>query len=256
MTKQVEQPRRVDEPEARSLTSAVFAILKREILSCRLQPGEKLHIGKLAATYDVSLGAVREALSRLVANGLVTAEDQRGFRVSPASIRDLDDITETRIEIECLALNRAIVRGGADWQESIQRAWVNMSGARPGTDRWPHLHNEFHAALLGACGLEWLMHFRAVLFEQSERYRSLSRQPKAHQRDLEAEHRELMRATLHRDANEATQLLAQHFRRTRDLVLQNYTGPVQDPSTSPEAPDRTRNRIGQMTRKYHADSKK
>jgi DNA-binding GntR family transcriptional regulator len=256
MIKQVERPKTADGPEARSLTSAVFAILKREILCCRLQPGEKLHIGKLATSYDVSLGAVREALSRLVANGLVIAEDQRGFRVSPASIRDLDDITETRIEIEALALRRAIARGGADWLEGIQRAWTNMAGAKPGMDRWPHLHNEFHAALIGACGLEWLMHFRAVMFEQSERYRSLSRQPKAHQRDLETEHRNLMQATLDRDADQATRLLAEHFGHTRDLVLQNYTGPVQEEMTGPEAPDRTRHRIGQLTKKYRADSEK
>ena len=196
MKKPVEPAPKDGTPEARSLTSAVFAILKREIISCRLRPGEKLHIGKLAAAYDVSLAAVREALSRLAASGLVVAEDQRGFRVSPASIKDLDVVTDTRIEIECLALKRSIARGGADWLENIQAAWVNMSGAKPGMDRWPVVHNEFHASLVGACGLEWLMRFRAVLFEQSERYRSLSRQPKSPSRELEAEHRALMEATL------------------------------------------------------------
>ena len=44
-----------DVPEARSLTSAVFTNLKVEILSCRLKPGEKLHIGNLAKAYDVTL---------------------------------------------------------------------------------------------------------------------------------------------------------------------------------------------------------
>jgi DNA-binding GntR family transcriptional regulator len=246
--------KKVARPEARSLTSAVFAILKAEILSCRLQPGEKLHIGNLAEAYDVSLAAVREALSRLVANGLVIAEDQRGFRVSPASIRDLDDVTETRIEIECLALRRSIVRGGADWSEAIQAAWEDMSGARPGMEKWPYLHNQFHASLVGACGLDWLMRFRAVLFEQSERYRSLSRQPKAPARDLETEHRQLMEATLARDTTAATTLLAKHFGRTRDLVLQNYTEPDRKLAKEQSAPDRTRDLIEQMARKmvrYH-----
>ncbi len=235
-------------PEARSLTSAVFTNLKLEILSCRLKPGEKLHIGNLAKAYDVSLAAVREALSRLVADGLVLAEDQRGFRVSPASLRDLDDVTETRIEIECLALRRSIARGGADWSEAIQAAWRDLAGARPGHERWPHLHNRFHASLVGACGLEWLMRFRAVLFEQSERYRALSRGPKNVARDLETEHRELMEATLARDADTATALLAKHFGRTRDLVLMNYAEPA-PPLARDAPPDRTRGLIQQMTKK-------
>jgi len=239
---------RTDLSEARSLTSAVFANLKVEILSCRLKPDEKLHIGNLAKVYDVGLAAVREALSRLVADGLVVAEDQRGFRVSPASMRDLDDVTETRIEIECLALRRSIARGGADWSEEIQAAWKAMSGARPGNEKWPDLHNRFHASLVGACGLEWLMRFRAVLFEQSERYRALSRSPKNVARDLETEHRELMEATLARDAAAATTLLAQHFGRTRDLVLKNYAETAR-PLAKGAAPDRTRDLIQQMARK-------
>jgi DNA-binding GntR family transcriptional regulator len=248
MQKHPARATRTDLSEVRSLTSAVFANLKTEILSCRLKPDEKLHIGNLAKVYDVSLAAVREALSRLVADGLVVAEDQRGFRVSPASIRDLDDVTETRIEIECLALRRAIARGGADWSEEIAAAWTAMSRARPGNERWPDLHNRFHASLVGACGLEWLMRFRAVLFEQSERYRAMSRSKKTIVRDFETEHRELMKATLARDAEAATTLLAQHFRHTRDLVLKNNAEPAR-PSARGAAPDRTRDLIEQMARK-------
>jgi DNA-binding GntR family transcriptional regulator len=243
-------------PEARSLTSAVFADIKTEILSCGLKPGEKLHIGNLAKTYDVSLAAVREALSRLVADGLVVAQDQRGFRVSPASIRDLDDVTESRIEIECLALRRSILRGGADWSEAIQAAWADMAGARPGMEKWPNLHNQFHASLVSACGLEWLMRFRAILFEQSERYRSLSRKPRSPSRDLETEHRQLMEATLDRDAAVATTLLAKHFGRTRDLVLQNYADPSPKLTKGGSASDRTRGLIEQMTRKMGRNHQK
>src|SRR5690349_12276640 len=69
----------------RSLTSAVHGRLRADILSTRLLPGQKLHIAGLAKQFSVSLAAVREALSRLVADGLVQASDQRGFRVSPVS---------------------------------------------------------------------------------------------------------------------------------------------------------------------------
>ena len=98
----------------RSLTSAVQERLRADILSTRLLPGQKLHIAGLAKQFSVSLAAVREALSRLVADGLVQASDQRGFRVSPVSPADLRDVTQTRVDIEGLALRRSIEHGLRD----------------------------------------------------------------------------------------------------------------------------------------------
>src|SRR5271157_1164652 len=49
-------------------------------------------------------GAVREALSRLSAEGLVIAESQKGYRVAPLSADELLDLTEARVEIERIAL--------------------------------------------------------------------------------------------------------------------------------------------------------
>ena len=64
---------------------------------------------------------MREALSRLVADGLVQASDQRGFRVSPVSPADLADVTQTRIDIEGLALRRSIERGDQAWLTSVEK---------------------------------------------------------------------------------------------------------------------------------------
>ena len=100
----------VSEERPRSLTSAVQERLRTDILSTRLLPDQKLHIAGLAKQFSVSLAAVREALSRLVADGLVQASDQRGFRVSPVSLADLTDVTQTRIDIEGLALELAAPR--------------------------------------------------------------------------------------------------------------------------------------------------
>ena len=108
----------------RSLTSAVQERLRADILSTRLLPGQKLHIAGLAKQFSVSLAAVREALSRLVADGLVQASDQRGFRVSPVSPADLRDVTQTRIDIEGLALRRSIERGDAGM---ARRRWRSRS---------------------------------------------------------------------------------------------------------------------------------
>jgi len=211
----------------RSLTSAVQERLRADILATRLLPGQKLHIAGLAKQFSVSLAAVREALSRLVADGLVQASDQRGFRVSPVSLADLADVTQTRIDIEGLALRRSIERGDDAWLASVKAAWEALKAVpyrypddpTVHYEEWVVRHRIFHRALVNACGSQWLLGFRDVLHEQSERYRRLSiRREVGKPRDVEAEHEAIVVAVLKRDADAAVRALSKHFSITREFV--------------------------------------
>jgi len=211
----------------RSLTSAVQERLRADILATRLLPGQKLHIAGLAKQFSVSLAAVREALSRLVADGLVQASDQRGFRVSPVSLADLADVTQTRIDIEGLALRRSIECGDREWLTSVEAAFDGLKAVpyqypdQPGVhyEEWVVRHGVFHRALVNACGSPWLLGFRDVLHEQSERYRRLSiRRDTGKSRNVEAEHAAIVHAVLRRDANAAVSALSEHFLTTMHLV--------------------------------------
>src|SRR5438132_9546483 len=91
-----------------NLTQAAYEGLRADLLACRIPPGSRLKIQELCTRLSVSLGAIREALSRLTSEGLVVAEPQRGFRAAPISAEDLSDLTRTRIKIESLCLRRAI----------------------------------------------------------------------------------------------------------------------------------------------------
>ena len=90
----------------RSQTSLAYEVIRSDILNGRHLPEKKLKIQELALELDVSPGAVREALSRLVPEQLVVSRDQRGFVVAPLSIADLIDLTDLRCEIEAVALRR------------------------------------------------------------------------------------------------------------------------------------------------------
>ena len=66
------------------MTSATFATstygrVRADIIGCLLAPGLRLRIRDLCERYGVSLSPMREALNRLVAEGLVIADDHRGF---------------------------------------------------------------------------------------------------------------------------------------------------------------------------------
>jgi DNA-binding GntR family transcriptional regulator len=211
----------------RTLTSAVYGRLRSDILSAKLSPGQKLNISGLAKQFSVSLTAVREALSRLVADGLVQASDQRGFRISPVSLTDLEDVTRTRIDIEGLALRRSIESGDKAWLSSVEAAFADLNSVphrhpeNPSNhyEPWILRHHVFHRALVNACGSQWLLGFRDALHEQSERYRRLSiRREAAKSRDVGAEHTAIVEAVLRRDADAAVDALSDHFRTTMHLV--------------------------------------
>jgi len=207
--------------------------LRADILACRLDPGAKLRINEIAETQGVSLGAVREALSRLGAEGLVVPEAQKGYHVSPLSIDELLDLTEARAEIERIAIMRAVERGDLDWETSLVAAWHKLSrlderarsngGKAPDQqllDQWSIAHAEFHKALVAACGSQNLLQIRFRLYELAERYRRYSA-PLADEkkRDVAAEHQAMFDAAVARNAALAGRLIAEHLRCTAALIV-------------------------------------
>ena len=212
---------------APSLTRAVYDALRDEVLSGRILPDEKIPIADTAARYGVSLSSVREALSRLVADGLVRAHDQRGFRASPVSVADLRDVIRVRTEIESLALRDSIENGDTDWEARILAAHHMLSKARPFdngqsgrvSDDWMLRHKAFHRELLSASTSPWLLRISAMLFDQTERYRRLLGYIAPHDRGVDDEHREILEAFLAHDKSRATILIAHHFEATAASLI-------------------------------------
>ncbi|MGH2397199.1 MAG: GntR family transcriptional regulator, partial [bacterium] len=76
-----------------SKTDAAYRTLRREILAAHLAPGTALKFDALGAAYGLGRTPLREALSRLEAEHLVTASRNRGFAVAPVSRAELEDLT-------------------------------------------------------------------------------------------------------------------------------------------------------------------
>src|SRR5580658_5059639 len=139
-----------------NMTQGAYEGLRADLLACRILPGAKLKIQELCDRLSVSLGAIREALSRLTSEGLVVAEPQRGFRAAPISASDLVDLTMVRIEVDSLCLTRAIACGDVDWETGLVAAAHRLERtperalddpARSNED-WAEAHAAFHLALV------------------------------------------------------------------------------------------------------------
>ncbi|MGW1202311.1 GntR family transcriptional regulator [Streptomyces cyaneofuscatus] len=203
----------------------VHAQIREEIFQGALAPGQRLRLVELAQRFGVSQSVVREALTRLSEQGLVKAVPQQGFSVVTISLQDLDELTEARIEVETLVLCRAMERGDLRWEASVVAAHHHLAGidaVRPdGTldGEWFTVHEHFHHALLAACGNARLLAVATGLREEATLYRRWSR-PVGHdtERDVAAEHQEIVDAVLSRDADTAAALLARHIDRTSQAL--------------------------------------
>jgi DNA-binding GntR family transcriptional regulator len=210
-----------------TLSEGVYQELRTDILACKLRPGAKLQINTLAEDRTVSLSGVREALSRLSAEGLVVCEPQRGYRVAPVSLKDLTDLTMTRIDIENLCLARSIELGRVDWETAVVAAMHRLSRTpywAPGDERrlsddWAMAHNAFHESLVSGCDSVWRLRIRSSLYHQSERYRRLSVPALSRKRDVDVEHRAISEAALARKKARACELMKEHLILTMNIIV-------------------------------------
>lgn len=209
-----------------TLTEEIHARIRHDILIGALRPADKLKLEELKERYDVSVNTLRETLSRLVSEGLVAAEGQRGFMVVPASIADLREIIDVRNLLECHAARLALDHADLEWEGRLVAAYHKLSKVEAALAEDPEgnaplvetYNRAFHAALISACGSRWLMTLHGMMYDQSLRYRMLSFEvanfPRERSRE---EHREILDAALARDAERLTRVIAAHILKGADL---------------------------------------
>jgi GntR family carbon starvation induced transcriptional regulator len=162
-----------------TLVDKIYQCIHEDIISLRLQPSQRLHIAQLAAQYEVGPGPIREALSRLISTQLVITLSQRGFRVAPLSMDDLQDVYQTRSNIEAIALTLSIEKGDDRWEADIissHHLLVKYETEHPLNHideykEWEKRHRAFNLALINACGLTHLLQIQQQLYNLTERYR-------------------------------------------------------------------------------------
>lgn len=212
---------------AKSRTEQTFSALHEALIAGEFLPGSRLRIDQLGKRFDASIGAVREALSRLTAEGLVVAMPQKGFIVAPVSRKDLKDLTEVRVDVENRCLIGSIRNGDLNWEGRIISLQHQLRALGPATQNgrpefspaWHEVHEAFHDALTEACPNGWWLRLRRQLFIQSERYRRYSGPIELGNRDVTQEHDAIIEAAIAKDEKAAAEAMATHLWTTTELLL-------------------------------------
>ena len=218
-----------DPAPSSSLSTTVQADLRSEILSGGYAPGARLSPRALADRFGVSLSVVREALSRLTEQGLVTAAPQLGFSVVSLDVEDLLDLTKVRVLIESAALREAVEHADVEYEARVVAAhhrltrtpFLRDEATMTITDEWAAAHAMFHDALISASPSRRLRDLAAGLRDRAELYRRWSGPlaPEHQTRDVAGEHRAMMEAALDHDADRAVELLAAHIGLTTSRLV-------------------------------------
>lgn len=209
---------RTQKPDDSTIVELLASTMRRDIAFGTLLPDQKLKIHELRTRYGGSNHSMRETLRILSTEGLVEATAQRGFRVTSATEEDLRDIQLVRIEIERVALRRALLRGDIAWEGRVIAAHHTLQKAEAAVIEtpddmtalaWDEACRAFGHALLDASDSPRLMDLHAKFFNQSRRFRLAQlREGKLDWAARKTRQQALLDAVLARDEGAACALLS------------------------------------------------
>ena len=208
-----------------NLTQQCYDQIQECIINGTFEPGKKLKVEKLKQQLTIGASPIREALSRLVASGLVEAYDNKGFYVTQISQDDVHDVYQTFLSIELLALTQAMKHGDDAWKTSIVAALYNLSlietSEQPiSCDTWIERNYAFHLALIAGCNSPNLLKIRYDIYQRFDRYCRMSFNiTKRQLHSNHEEHKKLADAVLNRDLEKATTLMTHHILGSQKEVI-------------------------------------
>ena len=206
------------------LTAAdrAYLELRRRILDNEMPAGYQAFEQEVADSLQVSRTPAREAMNRLVNDGLVEVRPRRGLRVLPISVEDMREIYQILTALESMAAELLARRGVSDSEAAqLQQAIASMDSALASGDlqAWAEADENFHLMLVRMCGNRRLAEQVSTYWTQSHRVRLLTLKLRPKPTQSNRDHRAVVKAILAGDAEAAGAHHRQHRIRTGDLLV-------------------------------------
>jgi GntR family transcriptional regulator, rspAB operon transcriptional repressor len=202
-------------------TDYALVELRRLIVTGVLAPGERLDLQVLADALGISRMPLREALSRLAAQGLVEIHPQRWTSVAPLSRADIVDTYGARHELETLLAGQA---GGRLDDERVAEIAQELERQRllaDADDLEGVLRSDrrFHDLLYERAGMPRTHGLVSGLRDVADRYIYLFLEDGSDRRRSIAEHQEIVRLCHQRQTAALRDAVGEHVARGRDALL-------------------------------------
>jgi DNA-binding GntR family transcriptional regulator len=209
-----------EEPAEESLNASVYAELRQRLITGRIPPAHELSTRGIAAELGVSQTPVRDALSRLAAEGAVSIRSKRRVRVPPMTQERFDDILRCRLLLEPEAAALALPHLDAAHGQRLREVDAALDAAimRGDADAYMQANHTFHFTLYRAQPGETLTQLIETLWLQFGPFMRFAhdnvasaRLNDSHQaaiRAIEARDAEILRAAIARDIADGMGLIA------------------------------------------------
>ncbi|AEF41465.1 GntR family transcriptional regulator [Hoyosella subflava] len=197
-----------------TFASMVTERLRDSIISGTLVPGSQLSEVELATTYGVSRGPVREALQRLIQEGLLRSEPHRGVTVPVLSEEDVVDIYLARQALESAAVQQIIAASKSDRAYKELDRCVRAMEEYEAAGDWERVGEfdlEFHNVLVAASGSPRLQRMFSTVISETRLCLGVLTAAEARRWDLVAEHRKICELVGEGDTTKALAVLKKHF---------------------------------------------
>ncbi len=212
------------------LTAEAYAILRNAISSGELKPRERLYETVLARRFRMSRTPVREALQRLVTEGLLEAGAD-GVCVATLSVEDVRSLEQANRALQSLAAELAAAAGTEDDLEGLEVSVARMEAcvASGDLDGWIAADQEMHGHVFRMCGNRWVLKLLLQMESLIGRVRHIALRRPGRLEESTKEHRAVVDAIKSRNPEVAHRAMHGHLVRTEEnliSILETFIVPV------------------------------
>jgi DNA-binding GntR family transcriptional regulator len=199
-----------------SLTEKAYQTLVHKIVTLDLEPGSVLTESRLMHELKIGRTPIREAIQRLIAEGLVTHLHHRGMLVAEIRAADVAQIYEFRAQIEGFAALRAATRMTPEQLQELQRIHAEMdrSAVETDTETFVAQDRRFHELLARGADNRYLETVLLNIYNLHLRLWYFLFKRQGGLRETVHEHQQLIEALIRRNPDEA------------ELAMRNYVARV------------------------------
>lgn len=189
------------------------------VLAGELNAGEALVESDIAQRFNVSRTPIREAISQLVARGILVKENGRSAKVQRPSLDDLQEIYTMRILLETYVAIRAAEQATPGQKEQLAEAEMRLAGSDESREEWFRFHTDYHGYVFECAALPRFRSTIEVLQHHAEPYvRMVVQLDTGRRESAKAEHRALLAAIAEGDGERAAEITRQHLTSTVERV--------------------------------------
>lgn len=207
-----------------------YDLLRREIVSCRILPGTRFTEAELIERFELGKASCRIALQRLIQGGFVSSLPRHGYRVTPITVKDVEEVFALRVVLEPVAARGAAGRVERAHLERLEQSCRVKIPADVGTQIYFFLqaNRNFHMAIAEAAGNQRLSRTLSGLLDEMTRLVALGFGVQQVRPHIENDHNLLIDHLTAGDADAAEIVARRHVETFREMVMEKVIQSLRD----------------------------